>query len=54
MLAKEFPPFTTVQYCFYRLRDSGMLDILNDALAGAARILAGRDAAPTAGIIPSH
>ena len=54
MLPKEFPPFTTVQYYFYRLRDSGMLDILNDALVGAARILAGRDAAPTAGIIDSQ
>ena len=52
MLPKDFPPFTTVQYYFYRMRDLGLLDVLNDALVGASRILAGRDAAPTAGIIP--
>ena len=54
MLPKDFPPFTTVQYYFYRMRDSGLLDVLNDALVGASRILAGRDAAPTAGIIDSQ
>ncbi len=54
MLPKDFPPFTTVQYYFYRLRDSGLLDILNEASVGAARFLAGRDAEPTAGIIDSQ
>ena len=54
MLPKDFPPFTTVQYYFYRLRDSGMLDILNDTLVGVSRVLAGRDAAPTAGIVDSQ
>lgn len=54
MLPKDFPPFTTVQYYFYRMRDSGLLDILNDALVGAWRLLAGRDLAPTAGIIDSQ
>jgi len=54
MLPRDFPPFTTVQYYFYRLRDSGTLDVLNDALVGASRVLAGRDSAPTAGIIASH
>lgn len=54
MLPKDFPPFTTVQYYFYRMRDSGLLDILNDALVGASRVLAGRDAAPSAGIIDSQ
>lgn len=53
MLPKDFPPFTTVQYYFYRLRDSGVLDALNDALVGASRVLAGRNIAPTAGIIDS-
>ena len=52
MLPKDFPPFTTVQYYSYRMRDSGLLDVLNDALFGASRLLAGRDAAPSAGIIP--
>lgn len=34
MLPKDFRPFTTVQYYFYRMRDSGLLDVLNDALVG--------------------
>lgn len=39
MLPKVFPPFTTLQYYFYQLQDSGVLDVLNDTLFGAARIL---------------
>lgn len=54
MLPKDFPPFTTVQYYFYMLRNSGMLDLVNDALASAERLADGRDAAPTAGIIDSQ
>ena len=49
MLPKEFPPFTTVQYYFYQMRNSGVLDILNDALAEASRLLAGREATPFPG-----
>lgn len=54
MLPRDFPPFTTVQYYFYRMRDSGLLDILNEALVGAARLLAGRNVEATAGIIDSQ
>ena len=54
MLPKDFPPFQTVQYHFYRLRDEGLFDLINDALTLASRVLAGRDAAPTAGIIDSQ
>src|ERR687891_1673438 len=54
LLPKDFPPFTTVQHYFYRLRDSGVLDILNETLAMAARLIAGRSAEPTAGIIDSQ
>ena len=32
MLPKDFPPFATVQYYFYKLRDEGTLDIINEAL----------------------
>jgi len=39
MLPKDFPPFTTVQYYFYRLRDSGLLDILNEALTPLSKIM---------------
>ena len=54
MLARDFPPFTTVQHYFYRLRDSGMLDIINETLVMASRLLAGRSAEPTAGVIDSQ
>lgn len=54
MLPKDFPPFTTVQYYFYQLRDSGLLDLLNEALVGASRLQAGREVSPTAGIIDSQ
>ena len=54
LLPKCFPPFTTVQYYFYRLRDSGVLDLLNEALVCVARRLCGRDEEPTAAIIDSQ
>ncbi len=54
MLPKDFPPFTTVQYHFYRWRDSFVLFLINEALVAASRISEGRDAAPTAAIIDSQ
>lgn len=54
MLPKDFPPFTTVQYYFYRLRDSGVLDIINETLVCAARLACGRTGEPTAGVIDSQ
>lgn len=54
LLPKDFPPFTTVQHYFYRLRDNGMLDIVNETLVMSARLLAGRTAEPTAGVIDSQ
>src|ERR1700752_798362 len=54
MLPKDFPPFTTVQHYFYRLRDSGPLDLLNEALVCASRTLSGRAEEPTAAIIDSQ
>jgi len=54
MLPKEFPPFTTVQYYFYRMRDSGLLDILNETLVAISRLVSGRNMEPTAGIIDSQ
>ena len=54
LLPKDFPPFTTVQYYFYRLRDGGVLDLINEALVEIARRLAGRGAQPTAAIIDSQ
>jgi transposase len=54
LLPKDFPPFTTVQYYFYRLRDGGVLDLINEALVEIARRLAGREPQPTAAIIDSQ
>lgn len=54
MLPKDFPPFQTVQYHFYRLRNEGLLDIINDALVEASRVSAGRSATPTARIVDSQ
>ncbi len=54
MLPKEFPPFTTVQYYFYRWRDDGTWCRINHALVMQARELGGREASPSAGIIDSQ
>ena len=53
-LPRDFPPFTTVQYHFYRMRDSGLLDAINAVLVAGVRIAEGREAEPTAGIIDSQ
>ncbi len=53
-LPKEFPPYSTVQYWFYKFRNEGLLELINDVLVMAARRQAGRDAEPTAGVIDSQ
>jgi transposase len=53
-LPKDFPPYSTVQYWFYRFRDEGVLELINDVLTMAARRLEGREPAPTAGVIDSQ
>ena len=53
-LPRDFPPFTTVQYHFYRMRDSGLLDAINAVLVAGVRATEGRTAEPTAGIIDSQ
>jgi len=50
----DFPPFTTVQYHFYRWRDCGLLALINEALVTASRLIEGREAEPTAAIIDSQ
>jgi transposase len=54
LLPKDFPPFTTVQHYFYRLRNSGVLPLINETLVAGARLLAERAADPTAGVIDSQ
>ena len=53
-LPRDFAPFTTVQYHFYRMRDNGLLDAINEVLVAYARVAEGREAEPTAGIIDSQ
>ena len=54
LLPKDFPPFQTVQYWFYRFRNEGLLELINDVLTMAARRREGRDAEPTAGVLDSQ
>jgi transposase len=54
MLPKEFPPFTTVQYYFYRWRDDGTWLRINHELLMQAREMEGREASPSAGVIDSQ
>jgi transposase len=53
-LPKDFPPFQTVQYHCYRMRDSGLLDAISAVLVAEIRVAQGRDADPAAGIIDSQ
>lgn len=54
LLPKDFPPSSTVRYWFYRLRNEGHLELINDVLAMAARRREGREVEPTAGVIDSQ
>ena len=54
MLPKEFPPFTTVQYYFYRWRDDGTWLTINHELVLLAREREGRAASPSAGVVDSQ
>ena len=52
--SKCFPPFTTVQYHFYKWSGPGIWDRMMQALRSAARCEAGRKAEPTAAAIDSQ
>ena len=54
LLPKDFPPMTTVQYYFYKWRDTGFWQILNYQLVQMARRAVGRHASPSAGVIDSQ
>lgn len=54
LLPKEFPPYTTVQHYFYRWRDDGTWQKINQHLVMLAREADGREASPTAGVIDSQ
>jgi transposase len=50
----DFPPLTTAQYHFYRMRDNGLLDVINAVLVASTRVSEGRTPAPTASAIDSQ
>jgi putative transposase len=53
-LPKDFPPYSTVQYYFYRWRGSGLWRTINDTLVRRMRERQGRKPTPSAGIIDSQ
>jgi putative transposase len=53
-LPKDFPPFTTVQYYFYKWRDTNVWRRINRTLVERASGAVGRKRRPTAGIIDSQ
>ena len=52
-LPKGFPPMSTVQWYFYAWAVTGVLEGMNDLMVAAERVLEGRVAEPTAGVIDS-
>ena len=54
LLAKDFPPVSTVRYYFYVWRNNGLLVEINRKLVALARGMEGRARQPTAGVIDSQ
>ena len=53
-MPKDFPPASTVRGYFYRWRDIGLWQSMNQILVAASRELEGREASPSAGVIDSQ
>jgi transposase len=53
-LPKDFPPYSTVQYHFYKWRDLQVWRRVNRVLVERTRLAVGRKRTPTAGIIDSQ
>lgn len=53
-LPKDFPKWSAVWSLFRRLRDSGTLERMYDALHERYRVVSGRTATPTAGVVDSQ
>jgi putative transposase len=54
MLPKEFPPKSTVFYYFNIWRKNGTWKLFNDFLREKVRLAAGRNAAPSAGVLDAQ
>ena len=53
-LPHDFPPWSTVEKCFYRWRTRGVFETVNKALIPRVRVEEGRKPEPTAGSIDSQ
>src|SRR3712207_3029724 len=54
LLPREFPPWRTVYYWFRKWRIEGTFERLNAVLRERLRVLSGRSAQPSAGIVDSQ
>ena len=54
MLAHDFPPYTTVYDYFRAWRDQGLWEQINNVLSKRLRVMAGREADPSAAIVDSQ
>lgn len=54
MLPKDFPPYNTVYYYFNKWKCEGVFEKLTNILHVVARVLAGKKASPSLGIIDSR
>jgi putative transposase len=54
VMPKDFPPYSSVQYYFYKWRGSGLWRTINGALVQRMRTKQGRNLSPSAGIIDSQ
>ena len=54
MLPRDFPPWGTVHYYYWRFRREGLWSRINDALREQVRVRAQHEATPSAAIIDSQ
>lgn len=54
MLPRCFPPVSTVRRYFYAWRDTGLFASINTVLVMNLRVIEGREASPSAGVIDSQ
>ena len=54
LLPRDFPAVSTVRYYFYKWRDQGLFELINQALSQTCRLMSDRDAQPTGAVIDSQ
>ncbi|NNM85263.1 MAG: transposase [Phycisphaerales bacterium] len=53
-LPKDFPPWGTVAYYFYRFRNDGTWQAIHDTLREQVRVAAGKEPTPSAAVVASQ